>query len=178
MSDANDENQNDQQQDQQQDDVSGLKSALEKEREARKTAEKASKDLEKRLAAIENSGKSESEKIAARLKELEDANAAKDKAIRERDARDAVRAAARSAGAPADAIDAVYRMVKGDLEYGDDGTVTNLADLLKDAKTIAPQLFRAASANGGAGNRQKAEGLTGNQRINAGIRQIAGYPTE
>jgi len=170
------ENQNDPQPG---DDLTGLKSALDKEREARKTAERAAKDLEKRLAAIENSGKSESEKIAARLAELEQANAAKDQAIRERDARDAIRAAARKAGASPDAVDAVYRMVRGDIAYDDDGAPKNVDDLLKDAKQIAPQLFRASpKADGGAGNGSKPGGQSFNQQMNAAIRQKAGFATE
>ena len=155
MSESNESENTDQTEQTESESLDGLKGALTKEREARKAAEKSARDLEKRLAAIEHSGKSESEKLAARLKELEDANAEQGRAIRERDARDAIRQAARKAGASPDAVDAVYRMLKSDIEYGEDGQPANVDALLKDAKQIAPQLFRAAGggANGGAGNK-------------------------
>jgi len=157
------------------DETSGLKSALEKEREARKTAERERKDLEKRLAALEGAGKTDAEKVA----DLERRIAEKDNAIRERDARDAIRAAARKAGASPDAVDAVYRMVRGDIAYDDDGAPKNVDDLLKDAKQIAPQLFRASPrADGGAGNGSKPGGQSFNQQMNAAIRQKAGFATE
>lgn len=176
MSESNETENNEPQGDQHESEsLDGLKGALAKEREARKAAEKQSKDLERRLAAIENSGKSESEKLAARLKELEDANAEKERAIRERDARDAIRQAARKAGAAPDAVDAVYRMLKGDIEYDDDGQPANVDALLKDAKQIAPQLFRASNgrADGGAGNRQTKP----NETMNDLLRRAAGVPT-
>jgi hypothetical protein len=76
--------------------------------------------------------------------------------IRERDAKDAVAEAARKAGAT-DASP-IWKLVKGDLEFDDDGKVTNLDAALKDAKTLAPQLFRPANgkADAGAGASSKA----------------------
>lgn len=156
-------------------DVAGLKSALQAERDARKAAEKSAKDLKTRLESIESSGKTESEKIAARLKALEDDNAAKSQAIRERDARDAVRSEARKLGASDASLDAIYRMVKGDVAFDDDGKPNNLKDILDDAKQIAPQLFRATNrpGDGGHGNRttKPAEGM------NELIRRAAGVST-
>ncbi len=150
-------------------DVAGLKSALQAEREARRTEEKTRKDLEKRLKAIEDSGKTEAEKIAARLKELEDDNAAKSRAIQERDAKDAVREAARKAGAP-DA-DLVYRVIRADLEY-DEGRAVNVKDLIDDLKATTPHLFKAPAgkADGGSGTSGKPK----HDDMNARIRQAAG----
>lgn len=152
------------------DDLTGLKTALQAERDAHKAEAKRAKDLEKRLADLENSGKSESEKLAARLEALEKDNQSKAAAIRERDARDAVRDAAKKAGAGDP--DIVYRFLRADLEYDDDGSVTNLAAVIKDAKEIAPQLFKpiTGKGDGGAGNGTQPK----NNDMNATIRRMAG----
>lgn len=130
-------------------DVAGLKSALEKEREARRGAERTAKALEGRLKTIEDSGKSEAEKTKQRLDELERANADKDKAIRERDAKDASRDAARKAGSPDP--DLVYRVIRTDLEYDADGKATNVKTLIDDLKATSPHLFRAPGGKADAG---------------------------
>ncbi len=151
-------------------DVAGLKSALEKERDARRTADKTAKDLAKELETIRNSGKSESEKLAARLEVLEKDNQAKGAAIRERDAKDATRDAAKKAGAPDG--DLIYRVLKGDIEYDDDGKPTNLKDLIADLKQTTPHLFKPATTrvDGGAGNGSKP----GKDDMNTAIRLAAG----
>lgn len=175
MSESNEQEQQEQPQGQQEqparDDAAGLKSALDREREARRTAERERKELEKRLAALEGAGKTDAEKLAALEQRLQE----REQAIRERDARDAVRQAARAAGAAGDAVDAIYRMVRADVEYDEDGNVRNLDTLLKDAKAIAPQLFRVGRADGGSGNGSKPGGDTPNQVINRRIREAAGY---
>lgn len=153
-----------------QEDIAKLKEALRKERDAHGETSKKYTAIEKQLADIQNSGKSEAEKLAARLKALEDDNAAKSAAIRERDARDAIRDAATKAGASN--ADVIYRAVKGDVEYAADGTATNVDTLVKDLKELAPQLFRAATgkADAGAGN----GGRPKNFDMNAQIRAMAG----
>jgi hypothetical protein len=49
-------------------------------------------------------------------------------------------------------------MVKGDIAYDDAGNVTNLDECIRDAKQIAPQLFKTVTgpADAGAGNRSAA----------------------
>ena len=151
-------------------DVTGLKTALQSERDARKNAEKTARDLQIRLTAIENSGKSESDKLTARLEALEKDNATKGLAIRERDAKDAARAAAKTAGAPDG--DLVYRVIRSDLEFDDDGKPSNLKALIDDLKQTTPHLFKAASTrvDGGAGTGSNP----GKSDMNAMIRQAAG----
>jgi len=157
--------------DQSTDDVAGLKSALQAERDARKTADKTAKDLARELETIRNSGKSEADKLAARLEALEKDNASKSAAIRERDAKDATRDAAKKAGAP-DA-DLIYRVIKGDIEYADDGTPSNLKTLIDDLKQLSPNLFKAESKriDGGAGNGSKPKV---SESMNSFIRSAAG----
>jgi hypothetical protein len=154
-------------------DVAGLKSALDKERDARKAAEKNATALQKRIEAIESSGKSESEKLAARLEALEADNAAKAKAISERDARDAVKDAAKKAGAPD--TDLIFRVLKSDLEYDSDGSVLNTKALIDDLKTTTPHLFKppTGKADGGSGNGTPAA----KGGMNSWIRQAAGVDT-
>lgn len=151
--------------------VEGLKSALEKEREARKTAEKTAKDLDKRLKDIETSGKSESEKLAARLEALEKDNLDKGAKLRARDAEDATRKAAKTAGAPD--TDIVFRVIKSDIEYDSDGEPTNIKALIDDLKTTTPHLFKPAATrvDGGAGNGAKPNK---GDEMNALIRRSAG----
>jgi hypothetical protein len=152
------------------DDLTGLKTALQAERDARKAADKTAKDLARELESIKNSGKSESEKLAARLEALEKDNQLKGAAIRERDAKDATRDAAKKAGAPDG--DLIYRVIKSDLEYDDDGKPTNLKDLIADLKQTTPHLFKPESKriDGGSGNGSKP----GKDDMNSMIRIAAG----
>ena len=128
--------------------VDGLKNALKAERDARRTAEKAHKDLAKRLADLENAGKSEVQQLRERLDAMTAEN-------REAKSKEALREAAIGAGAAANA-DKVYRFVKADLRYAEDGSIENLADLIADAKKSEPGWFRASpgKSDGGNGNRQ------------------------
>lgn len=138
---------------------------------ARKDSEKRARDLERDLEAIKNSGKSESEKLAARLEALEKDNKAKGDAIRERDAKDAARTAAKTAGAPDG--DLIYRVIKSDIEFDDDGKPTNLKTLIDDLKQLSPNLFKveAKRINGGDGNGQKPKV---SESMNSFIRASAG----
>ncbi len=69
--------------------------------------------------------------------------------------------------------DAVFRLVRDAIEYGDDGRPTNIDQVVSAAKKDFPELFRAAtgSADGGAGGNQP-----GTERdMNAMIRRAAGH---
>lgn len=122
---------------------------------ARRDAEKVAKDLQTKLSAIEGSTKTEAEKLAARLKVLEDDNASKTARLRDRDAESIVTKAATKAGAP-DA-DVVYRYLRSDIQFDDDGKPTNVAELLRELKEDKPSLFKktAGPADAGGGNGSK-----------------------
>lgn len=128
-----------------------LRSALQKERDARKDAERTLKDAQKRLNDLEGKDKTAVERLTKErddaLKDLED-RAAKYRNVL---AEQAVRDAAAEAGARN--VKAVYRYIKDDLDVDDDGTVTNLDKVIKDAKKEAPELFGAGAgkADGGRG---------------------------
>ena len=171
MSDANDQNDNQQDDGKGADDVAGLKSALQSERDARKASDKAAKDLARELETIKNSGKSDAEKLAARIEALEKDNLAKSATIRERDAKDAARTAAKTAGAPDG--DLIYRVIKSDIEFDDNGKPTNLSALIDDLKQLSPNLFKVEPKriDGGAGNGTKPKT---SDSMNSFIRQAAG----
>jgi DNA repair exonuclease SbcCD ATPase subunit len=163
----NQDQQDDQQQEQQQDtNVDGLKTALQAEREARKQLEKDLKAIRTELSTVKNGSKTEAERLQA----LEAEKGELSRKLRERDARDTVLDAARKAGASDPTV--VYRYLKSDLDIDDDGEVKNLKTLIDDAKTTAPQLFRAATgkadAAAGKESQPKPTGMT------ALIRQAAG----
>lgn len=60
--------------------------------------------------------------------------------LRERDARDSVAGAAEAAGAKSG--QRVYKIVSADLEFDNDGKITNLKDVIATAKTDFPELFQ------------------------------------
>jgi hypothetical protein len=117
---------------------------------AKKTWEQEEKDKAAEAAKPEiDRLKSENDTIKGQLTAFQ-------QQVRERDAKDAVSDAAKKAGAT-DASP-IWRMIKSDLEYDDEGKVKNLAELIRDAKSIAPQLFKPVSgkADAGAGNGTRA----------------------
>lgn len=68
---------------------------------------------------------------------------------------------------------ALYRFVRDDIETDDDGQITNLESLFKQAKQEAPELFGAkanGSADGGSGSREGSKGGD----MNSLIRQATG----
>ncbi len=92
--------------------------------------------------------KRETDKLEKRLKLDEDGRRAAElddlkTQLRERDARDSVRESAEKSGAKNASL--IYKVVKDDLEFDKDGKVTNLKDVLEQAKKDFPDLFNASS---------------------------------
>lgn len=119
-----------------------------------KRAKQTWEQEEKDKAAL--AAKPEIERLQGQNKTLSDDLTNLQKQVRERDAKDAVADAAKKAGAT-DASP-IWKMVKSDLEFNEDGTIKNLDAAIKDAKAIAPQLFKPATgkADGGAGSGARA----------------------
>lgn len=84
-------------------------------------------------------------------------------------AEQAVRDAAESAGAIS--ARAVFRYVRDDLDFDDEGNVTNLDAVLKAAKRDEPKLFGKGTADGGKGGGTQ----NGAVDMNRLIRERAGY---
>lgn len=147
---------------QQDDATTALKKSLAAER---KRAEAA----EKRLKDIEDLGKSELQKANDRADAAEKLANEKEARVRELTAKDVIRDAATEAGGKRPAV--IFDLVKSKLTYGDDGQITNIKDVIAQAKKDVPELF-GISSNGnpgaGAGTSEKPSDM------NALIRQAAG----
>lgn len=131
-------------------DTTALKAALTKERDASKAAAKENRALKARLTELENAGKSDAERLATENEALKAQLADVTGKVRQAAAQEAVLSQSRKLGSPKP--DLVWRLVRHDLEYDDDGAITNLDAVMKDAKAEAPELFRAnGNADGGAG---------------------------
>lgn len=131
-----------------------------------KVVAKAIKDAEKKTADAEAKAKlSEEERAKAETSELRGQ-------LRERDARDAVKDEAGRLGVKN--ANALYRIVKDDLEFDDKGNISNLKDVLETAKTDFPELFdtkpRQGIDAGTGGGAQPSTNSFDNQ-----IRKALGY---
>lgn len=151
--DAQDDQTDESGQDDKGEDVSGLKAALVAERKSVGDLKRQVRDLTKKLDEADGKGKSEMDKLSDRLESIIGR-------LKERGGRDAVRDAATKAGSPKP--DLVYRLVRADLAFDDDGEPTNVDDLIRELKGEDPDLFKkpAGSADAGKG-RGGREGVTG-----------------
>lgn len=114
---------------------------------AAKTYTQAELDAERKKWQKESDKKIADAQAKAKLSEDErkDAELAETKAaLRERDARDAVKDAAVKAGVKNP--DLFYKAVKSDLEFDDAGNVKNLKDVLESSRTEMPELYAGAAA--------------------------------
>lgn len=102
------------------------------------------RELKKEIARMEVERKEKEKPELERLQgELARANAS----LKERDARDTVIEAVSEKKYGAKNPRAVYRLVKDDLETDDKGAITNLKDVLNQAKLDYPELFITANAS-------------------------------
>ncbi len=123
-----------------QEDVDRLTAALNKEREASKKAQAGEKAARLELEKLGNSGKSDLDKIAAEREAWQrkvDTLTAK---ARTANGKEAVRNAAKEAGAPD--TDLIYRLVRSDISFDDDDEPDNVADLIAGARKEFPDLFK------------------------------------
>jgi hypothetical protein len=126
-------------------------------------AEKKFKDAAEKAQA--DATKTETERLTGQINELK-------AQILERDTRDTVIKAVQDKKFLARNPQAVYRLVKDELDVDKEGKITNLNDVLTQAKADYPELFGpkpSGSANGGEGAHQKPQ-----FDMNTAIRQSAG----
>jgi hypothetical protein len=129
---------------------------------------------EKRLKEIEDRDKSELEKAKERAEAAEKLANETTVRIRELTAKDVIRDAAIEAGGKRPA--AIFELVKSKLAYADDGSISNVKDVIAQAKKDVPELF-GVSANGNAGQGNAGQGAAGGapaNDMNALIRRAAG----
>lgn len=122
-----------------------------------------------RVKEFEDAQKTEAERQAEALKAAEERATQFEQRFRDANARTAVTDAATKAGAVAPSL--IYRAVRDDLQFDDDGNATNIAEVLDALKASEPQVFRAAGGSGDGG-----QGGQGPQTLdlNAAIRQQLG----
>lgn len=133
-------------------DTTGLKNALKAERTKAKSADRDLKAMRAELDALKNAGKSEEERRDADLKSAQTRADAAEQRLQTANARVAVTDAATKANAVS--VNAVFALVRDQIEYDDDGEPTNVPALIADAKRDEPSLFRksAGTADGGKQN--------------------------
>ena len=155
-------------------DVAGLRSALKKERDAAKSATRELTKLQERLAEIENKDKSDAERLQAERDRLAQQLQERETRLREVTARGVVTEAAGKLNGRAPGL--IFKAIKDDLEYDDDGNPTNVDTLLAQLKKDEPELFPAVrgKADGGAGDDRSApEPKAGLERLSSAYAQTS-----
>ena len=107
------------------------------------------KEAEGKVQSYEDASKTEAERQAEALKAAQDRATNLEQRVRDLTAQTVVTDAARTAGAVAPSL--IYRAVRGDLEFDEDGNPTNVDAVLADLKKSTPEVFRAAGGSGDGG---------------------------
>lgn len=122
---------------------------LKTERDARKNAERDLAALQRRIEEIEGKDKSDVERLTGERDKLaKDAESAIQRA-REKAGKASVFEAARKANAVS--ANAVYALVRDQLDFDDDDEPTNADVLIAAAKKAEPSLFQATAGSGDGG---------------------------
>lgn len=145
--------------------------ALQREREARENAIKERDALAAKVKEFEDRDKSEAQKNAERIQELEQQLTAEQSARRTALAEVATTTAARKANFRNP--DLAFRLIAGDVEFDDKGQPKNIDRLLSDLAKTYPDLVSGNGGGSGLGP-QGAPVATGNQSMNDIIRRAAG----
>lgn len=134
-------------------------------RETRKEAA----DNRIKLQKFEDANKTELEKAQSRANELEKTYGETITELQRERAERVIRDAATEANANPQRLAAIFRLVRDDIEYGDDGKPSNVSALITKAKKDSPEWFRSAlgSGDGGKGGDTPADR---NELVNAFIR--------
>lgn len=176
----NQQNQNGNQNQQQGGNQPDLSGELSNERSANKLIKDFAKergitvaDLVQQFKTAEDSQKTALEKAQDAAKTWEQKYGDTATELQKERAEKAIRDAAADANANPQRLSAIFRLVKDDIEYGEDGKPKNVADLITKAKKESPEWFRAASGSGDGGKGGDGP-KDANERVNQAIRQAAG----
>lgn len=150
---------------------SGL-AALQRERDAREAAQRELDKLAKRVKAYEDKDKSESEKNAERIAELEREVETHRKAARTATLQVATTSAARKLGFRDP--DLASRLISDEVEFTDSGEPRNIDKLLTDLAKAHPYLLSGTTGGGDAGLGPRGAPAGANDDINTMIRRAAG----
>lgn len=116
-----------------------------------KRVDKLLRAAQARVAELENAGKPEAERLTADLAAAQRRAEDAETKLRTANARSAVTVAAANTNA-VDA-DAVFALVRDDLDYDEDGAPTNVTETLAALKTRKPHLFKASGGRGNGSDR-------------------------
>ena len=107
--------------------------------------------LVEQFTTAENAQKTEAQRLqdAAKAWERKYGEAARE--LQAERAERVIRDAAATAGARPDRLPSVYRLVRDEVEFGDDGKPSNVAALIEQAKTDAPEFFQRVNGSGDGG---------------------------
>lgn len=146
-------------------DVTGLRNALKAERTKAKSADRDLKAIRSELDALKNAGKSDEERRDADLKSAQTRAAAAEQRLQTANARVAVTDAATKANAVS--VNAVFALVRDQIDYDDEGEPTNVPALIAEAKRDEPSLFRksAGTADGAKQNSESRDIKPGLDRL-------------
>ena len=153
-------------------DTEGLRTALQKARTEKKTADRELKKALKRIDALENAGKPETEQLKNKADTAERERDDALTKLQDKAGRVGILEAAVKAGSPKP--DLVYRLVKDDIDFNDEFEVTNAKELIRQAKEDAPELFKASKGKGNGGNQDEGGRSNSGGGMNAFIRRAAG----
>lgn len=147
---------------------------------ARAEAAKYRTELRKYERAEEERKKAEmteAEKVAERTRALEEREAKFAQSQRDFTARSQVIEEARKAGFRV-SPDRVYALVKGDVEFDDDGTPTNVGDVVAQLAKDEPGLVGASNGSPTNPDRQRGQGLTAADIKKMSQEEISNLPPE
>lgn len=150
----------------------GLRTALQREREARRQAERRAREAERERDALRTAGQSDAERIAAERDAMRERVDRLTETVRTANGREAVRAAAKAAGAPDP--DLIWRLAKADIEYDDDDEPTNVDRLLLELKRDYPDQFRVRPGKADPGGEGAKGAPPPKHDMNQWIRHAAG----
>lgn len=117
---------------------------LRKVRSEAQNLRKRLKDAEARVSEFEAANQTDDEKRTRELTALQERADRAEQALRKANGRTAVHAKAGNAVS----AEALYRYVKDDIEFGDDGEPTNIDDLITSARESEPSMFQRGTADG------------------------------
>ena len=126
-------------------------------------------ELLTQITEREDADKTELERLTGERDTFKSRYEALEAKYRERTAESAFIEAATKANARAPKT--LFRAYKSDLDFDDDGNVTNLADVIAKAQADEPDLFK--SSTGRADNGQKGESATDALTMNDALRGLA-----
>lgn len=124
---------------------------------------------------LEDAGKTELQKAMDRAAELEKRASDTATELQRERAEKTIRDAAASAGARADRLASVYRLIRDDVKYDDDGRPDNVDALIAQAQKDAPEFFARVTGSGDGGKGSGDTGRDPNAGVNAAIRSLAGH---